>query len=653
MSRINRDPQQLTLHFPEFQNELPEGSLNQPTKFKIAETLATQKSEQPTQYTSSLNEILSLLDAYFPNINSDDEDTSSKLRKLDYRMKKKENIEYICEHMIDKVPIEHRFNAFYGYNKSTNVLRIIDSIPLLKQYFPSSEITKSDIKRFSKQIKPEILEEENIIKIKDLIGDCTNILERLASFDFDLETKKKTRISQIQQHFPEINFSNDNIISQVLELDSKMFLEKNIQFILNHLIPNTSKNRFYDFCRFNSRIGNIDDIDRITNILRTHFPRVDFTDNAILIQIINLDPRMLKEENINLIINQFIPQNQDDNSQNRFMQFCDFNDKIWRLEDLWTIDDITYLKTAFPNVDFTDQDLITKLKQQKYIWDKICILALQNPNIRNQEAEYMKKYRQHQSHFINRREKYKSDCEGNIVLSEINMQNPNNFEIEEAIANYKQQDVSIKVKLLPYLDSIEFNSLDDFRSFIGDIKDKYGLRCLIPHFNTISQIERSFWATDTSEIYTSSMYDNPEYIKKYRKSSMEELQFYDRNVFEVYKKWSWEFISRIHNKTGTDLLDLSTQKYVLRADVIDSENINFYLATDYGARYHKDIYWWRWNIIWWWYIMKNEKSKQIFIFGYSADFWDLNINLFPIVTDILKRYFQWYQVELWNLDYSW
>ena len=171
-----------------------------------------------------------------------------------------------------------------------------------------------------------------------------------------------------------------------------------------------------------------------------------------------------------------------------------------------------------------------------------------------------------------------------------------------------------------------------------------------PNESPEQQAKQPSQSKETDQIAKTLTTETPEQPIQYTSSLSENvwtinaLQFYGRN----YKKWSWEFICKIREEIGTGLLSWYPQKYVLRAEVIDSENINFYLATDYEAENHRDISWWRWNIVWWWCIMRKEGSKEIFIFDKSIEFWPVKEKLFPVVTDILEKEFPWYQIKFWD-----
>jgi len=198
------------------------------------------------------------------------------------------------------------------------------------------------------------------------------------------------------------------------------------------------------------------------------------------------------------------------------------------------------------------------------------------------------------------------------------------------LSKYSEMKAENKVKLLPYINDIHFVSDDDCRSFFDCIISEFWCFPLVPYRNKVPQL-KDFHATINSD----------EYLENCKKL----LLFGEKPIENLYTYWSWSVS-----------WDISwwKQKFLLETFIFDSENCNFGLVTNPEARYHKDMrYGCCWDILCWWYLKKSETLSTIFVFGSSIDFWNIPPRLYPVIEDILRRQYPWYDVEFWNPDYGW
>ena len=215
----------------------------------------------------------------------------------------------------------------------------------------------------------------------------------------------------------------------------------------------------------------------------------------------------------------------------------------------------------------------------------------------------------------------------------------------------KYSDVSSeeKVKLLPYIKDIPFGSKEDLDDFLSSIE--------MYEYNTVkTQINAEYidlWCTFVKWHFREIMklyqkFDKNYLVWSYKFGQVREYErVFDRlllpdiDIFKIYSKWTWELL--------VEDWDIDFQKFILCARVRDPRNVDFCLSTG-KVEYHEDLNYY-WKIVWWWYLCKDDLNKIIYFFGYSGDFWSVEFKFYPIIIDILKKWFPDYEIKVWNPDY--
>lgn len=193
-----------------------------------------------------------------------------------------------------------------------------------------------------------------------------------------------------------------------------------------------------------------------------------------------------------------------------------------------------------------------------------------------------------------------------------------------------------KVKLLPYFSDIPFDSKDDLDQFINSIISEVWVQCLKPYYSSILRFYKKF---DVN--YVNWGYSFKSESENYLTHCLCNLLLPQTDVFTIYSRWSWEFLSKNWI--------IGTQKFILYVNALDSQNVNFWISTN-RVDYHKDLSY-KWKLLWWWFLFKDESNKIIHVFGKSQQFWYVYKKFYPVIEDILRKEFPWYAVDFWNPAY--
>ena len=94
---------------------------------------------------------------------------------------------------------------------------------------------------------------------------------------------------------------------------------------------------------------------------------------------------------------------------------------------------------------------------------------------------------------------------------------------------------------------------------------------------------------------------------------------------------------------------IGVQKFIFWGDVLDSQNINFWISTD-RVDYHKYLEF-KWKRLWWWVLYKDDSNKIIHVYGRSMDFWSVYAKFYPVIADIIWREYPGYEVGFWDPTY--
>lgn len=193
-----------------------------------------------------------------------------------------------------------------------------------------------------------------------------------------------------------------------------------------------------------------------------------------------------------------------------------------------------------------------------------------------------------------------------------------------------------KVKLLPYFSDIPFESWDSLDEFINSIISEFWIHCLRPYYSSIVKKYKKLGVD-----YVNWGYSFKSESEKYFTHCLCNLLLPDTDISTIYSSWSWEFMSR-----GWII---GVQKFIFWGDVLDSQNINFWISTD-RVDYHKYLEF-KWKRLWWWVLYKDDSNKIIHVYGRSMDFWSVYAKFYPVIADIIWREYPGYEVGFWDPTY--